>query len=83
MFLENNHEVFVIVELVFEKVEHFKYLGTTIKCNIDRNIEIVNPIKKAEKAYSALITFLKPNLKKKKSKFKLYMAVIRPTEVWM
>jgi len=65
--------------LVFEKVDQLKYLGATIKSNNDWNVEIINRIHKPKKAYYALLKFFKSKLFSRRTKLKLYMAVVRPT----
>ena len=66
--LGNDHEIFAVEGLVFEKVDHFKYLGATIKSNNDWSVEIVNRIHKAEKAYYALLKFFKSKLFSRRTK---------------
>jgi len=39
--LGNDHEIFAVEGLVFEKVDQFKYFGATIKSNNDWSVEIV------------------------------------------
>lgn len=40
--LENDYEVFLLETLVFEKLDQFKYLGTTIKRNNNWSAIIVS-----------------------------------------
>lgn len=47
--LENDHEIFLVKGLVFEKIDQFKYLGVTIRSSNDWSEEIMNHIHKAEK----------------------------------
>jgi hypothetical protein len=77
--LGNDHEIFAVEGLVFEKVDHFKYLGAIIKSNNDWSVEIVYCIHKAEKAYYVLLKFFKFKLFSRRMKLRLYMAVVRPT----
>lgn len=77
--LRDNHKIFAVIGLVFEKVDQFKYLGATIRSNNNWSVEIVNYIHKAEKESYILLTFLKSKLFSAKSNLRLYMAVVSLT----
>jgi len=66
-------------DVVFEKVNEFQYLGVMLSVKNDWSREIGIRITKAEKAAFALSKFLKSKLFLKKTKTRLYTAIIRPT----
>ncbi|KAE9525796.1 hypothetical protein AGLY_014022 [Aphis glycines] len=65
--------------LVFEKVSEFRYLGAVLSKNNDWARGIGVRIVKAERAAFALNKFLKSKVFSKKTKERLYTAIIRPT----
>ncbi|KAL4091440.1 hypothetical protein QTP88_026132 [Uroleucon formosanum] len=73
--------------IAFEKVEEFQYLGALLRTKNDWSREIGARIAKAERAFFALSKFFKSKALSKKTKLRLYTAIIRPTltygcEVW-
>jgi len=65
--------------LTFEKVDEFRYLGAMMSAKNDWSKEIGVRIAKAERAAFALNKFLKSKLFSKKTKTRLYTAIIRQT----
>jgi len=65
--------------LVFEKVSEFRYLGAVLSKNNDWVREIGVRIVKAERAAFVLNKFLKSKVFSKKTKARLYTAIIRLT----
>lgn len=65
--------------VVFEKVNEFQYLRVMLSIKNDWSREIGIRITKAERAAFALSKFLKSKLFSKKTKARLYIAIIRPT----
>jgi hypothetical protein len=65
--------------LAFKKVNEFRYLGTVLSKNNDWDREIGVKIIKAERVAFALNKFLKSKVFSKKTKARMYTAIIRPT----
>jgi hypothetical protein len=77
----------IFESIAFEKVEEFQYLGALLSTKNDWSREISARIAKAERAFFALSKFFKSKALSKKTKLRLYTAIIRPTlaygcEVW-
>lgn len=77
----------VFESIAFKKVEEFQYLGALLSTKNDWSREISARIAKAERASFALSKFFKSKALSKKTKLRLYTAIIRPTltygcEVW-
>jgi sorting nexin-29 len=68
-----------IEDLNYEKVSDFKYLGATLSTKNDWSKEISIRINKAQKASYALTKFLTSKMLSRKTKVRLYVAIIRPT----
>jgi len=68
----------VINDYTFEKVKALKYLEITITNSNDWSLEIVSRIRKAKRAYFALYKSFQSKLFSRRTKIKLYMAIIRP-----
>jgi hypothetical protein len=74
-------------DVVFDKVNEFQYLGSMLSVKNYWSREIGIRIAKAERASFALSKFLKSKCFSKKTKTRLYTAIIRPTltygcEIW-
>jgi len=66
-------------DLIYEKVSDFKYLEATLSTKNDWAKEISIRINKAQKAFYALTKFLTSEMMSRKTKVRLYVAIIRPT----
>lgn len=75
--LGNDHEIFAVKELVFVKVEQFKYLGTPFKHNNDWSTKILNRTQKTKNVYCILIKFFKPKLYSRRTKLRLRLIKIK------
>jgi len=83
--LPNEEKNMVVDDYVFEKIKKFQYLGLTITNNW--SIEVMNCMRKAERAYFALHKYFKSKVSSRGTRVRLYMPIIRPTvtygcEVW-
>ncbi|KAL4090626.1 hypothetical protein QTP88_025425 [Uroleucon formosanum] len=68
--------------LTFEKVDEFRYLGVMLSAKNDWSREIGVRIAKTERAAFALNKFFKSKLFSKKTKTRLYTAIIRHTHTY-
>ena len=64
--------------MYLEKVQSYKYLGSTVNSHNSIKEEIQHRITLGNKAYYANQFFFKSRLVSKKSKLKLYWSIIRP-----
>lgn len=67
------------VGLAYEKVDDFKYLGTTLSTKNDWSKEIDIRLNKAEKTFYALSKFFNTKMLSRRTKIRIYVAIIRPT----
>jgi len=77
--LESDEDPRDMEELMYEKVENFTYLGATLSTKNDRAKEIGILISKAEKTFFTLTKFFRSKCLSRKTKVRLYTAIVRPT----
>jgi len=80
--IESGEDPNEIEDLIYEKVSDFKYLGATLSTKNDwaKEIRIRSiRINEAQKAFYALTKFLTSKMMSRKTKVRLYVAIIRPT----
>jgi len=77
--LDSDPQQDVFESIAFEKVEELQYLGALLSTKNDWSRERSVRIAKAERASFALSKFFKFKTLSKKTKLRLYTAIIRPT----
>jgi len=77
--IESGEDPNEMKDLIYEKISDFKYLGATLSTKDDWAKEISIRINKAQKAFYALTKFLISKMMSRKTKVRLYVALIRPT----
>jgi hypothetical protein len=77
--IESGEDLSETENLAYEKISDFKYLGATLNTRNDWSKEISIRINKAQKTFYALTKFFTTKMLSRKTKARLYVAIVRPT----